>query len=318
MPIIDRSSKINLKDRAKQLQEQRATAAAAEKGLIEIAAGTARVPAGVGTIGVIKKIDRPFASAAEQKVARAFSGSSVGVRNVAIPMRNVDFGLREDARWWSGDTAVDKSDSYEFRAELRDLDGGKLVVSRVWSESQQRKIFYGELPDGSVRNMDHLDGSRLVPYFLDDAIKMPVREPIIICEGYRAAKALRDHGFQAVGAVDGSTMPHPDIFAMLKGRSVILWPDNDDVGVALMANYRMGLLRAGANEVKLLRWLDGPLHGDAANVPGGKAAISKLLETASDWPAPLLEDVARPARVQRLGRDMRLRAVSVIAQGGRG
>src|SRR5690606_4047029 len=103
--------------RLKMLQEQKITSEAREKELIKVLSAKTPIEAGVGTIGIfetVEKAARPFALETEQKIAQKFSGSSVGVRSVSIPMRNIRFGLSDDDRWWDSETAVDKGKPYEF------------------------------------------------------------------------------------------------------------------------------------------------------------------------------------------------------------
>lgn len=55
--------------------------------------------------------------------------------------------------------------------------------------------------------------------------------PIIIAEGEKAAAALLDAGFTAVGTVTGaSSTLDTEALEVLRDREVILWPDADDAG----------------------------------------------------------------------------------------
>lgn len=89
-------------------------------------------------------------------------------------------------------------------------------------------------------------------YKLDDLAARP-DAPVMICEGEKAADAAFELAAQYVcmawfGGVDG--MPHAD-FSPLKGRNVLLWPDNDDVGIAAMWHLGYKLLQI-CRQVKII------------------------------------------------------------------
>ncbi len=77
--------------------------------------------------------------------------------------------------------------------------------------------------------------------------------------------------------------------AELTGRTVILWPDADDVGRAHMDRVGAGLAGIAA-DVRRIDWADAPDHGDAAD----------YLAAATDPEA--LINAARPVTRQGGGR----------------
>lgn len=60
-------------------------------------------------------------------------------------------------------------------------------------------------------------------------------EPVIVCEGEKAAQALLDAGYLAVGTVTGASgAPNAEVLSVLIGRDVLLWPDHDVPGMTHM------------------------------------------------------------------------------------
>src|SRR5215212_10023121 len=58
---------------------------------------------------------------------------------------------------------------------------------------------------------------------------------IILTEGEKAADALLQAGFCALGTVTGAgSTPGPEALGVLEGFEMVLWPDNDDQGRAHM------------------------------------------------------------------------------------
>lgn len=101
-------------------------------------------------------------------------------------------------------------------------------------------------------------------------------DPVIVTEGEKAAEALAGLGLLAVGTVTGADhTPSEGALAVLQGREVWLWPDNDDIG-------RKHMERIAGKLQPSPRWVDwaaAPPKGDAADYVegGGKAAGVVLL-----------------------------------------
>ena len=59
--------------------------------------------------------------------------------------------------------------------------------------------------------------------------------PLIVCEGEPDADAVAGFGVDAIGIVTGApTCPHPGALSDCTGRTVVLWPDQDEKGRLLM------------------------------------------------------------------------------------
>jgi hypothetical protein len=115
------------------------------------------------------------------------------------------------------------------RYSIRDADGVEVAVHVREDAENGSKTFRWER-NGSIglRGIKTAD----LPLFGSElAATWSLEEAVFLVEGEKAADALRDHGFQALGTVCGaSTMPSQEVLKVLAGKNVILWPDNDDAG----------------------------------------------------------------------------------------
>lgn len=125
---------------------------------------------------------------------------------------------------------------------------------RMVAETDYRILDECGVCHGIHRRRDYSDGKKDVLWFTPDGRKglegrkletMPLYgsehlaarpdEPVIVCEGEKAAQALLDAGYLAVGTVTGASgAPNADVLAVLAGRDVLLWPDHDVPGMTHM------------------------------------------------------------------------------------
>src|ERR1035437_8733737 len=146
------------------------------------------------------------------------------------------------------------------RYEIRDATG-ELVAVHCRVDSRDGKQMWWEQPDGTKG----LGGLPLADLPLYGIERLDSRATAVVCEGEKAATALRDFGIPPVGTVTGAaaTPGHAGL-AELTGRTVILWPDADEVGRAHMDRVGAGL--AGiATDVRRIAWTDAADHSDAAD-----------------------------------------------------
>src|SRR5215212_7616789 len=91
--------------------------------------------------------------------------------------------------------------------------------------------------------------------------------PVVLVEGEKARDALASIYPQTLGTVTGAeSTPSPESLEVLRGRRVVLWPDNDGPGWAHMECIGTALQGIAA-EVCLFKWPDAPEKGDAAVHP---------------------------------------------------
>ncbi len=167
--------------------------------------------------------------------------------------------------------------------EIRDARG-ELIARHVRTDYEGGgKSFGWRLPDGTWK-LDR-KSEDLPLYGAEEAAKLPEGSLVVVTEGEKACDALRDAGINAVGTVTCSaTAPGKTALSVLRGKEVVLWPDNDESGRAHMervAERLEGLARA----TRLFAWEDAPEKGDAADHPK-LAGLLEALTHAPLWKKP--------------------------------
>ena len=115
-----------------------------------------------------------------------------------------------------------------------DEHGALQGIHRRLDYSDGDKIVYWLQPDGRTNG---LGGRALdtMPLYGSEHLAARPDEPVIVCEGEKAAQALLDAGYLAVGTVTGaSSAPNAEVLSVLIGREVFLWPDHDEQGMGHM------------------------------------------------------------------------------------
>ena len=122
---------------------------------------------------------------------------------------------------------------------------------------------------------------RPVPLYRIDLAQQRAEAVIVITEGEKAALAaqelLPDHVVTCWPGGSDNVM-YFDTRA-LKGRRVVLWPDNDDPGVRCMTKAAARIAGAGAAQVRIMRPIGKP-KDDAADFQGTSAEAATLVEIA--------------------------------------
>jgi len=135
-------------------------------------------------------------------------------------------------------------------------DAGRLLYQVVRTEP---KGFFQRRPDG-IGGWIHKKGERQVLYRMAEVLKSP---SVFVVEGEKDAESLRDHGFVATTNAGGANAPWlPQYTESLRGREVILIPDNDPPGRQRVLTIARALLGHAARIIVL-------------ELPGGK--------DISDW-----------------------------------
>jgi hypothetical protein len=95
---------------------------------------------------------------------------------------------------------------------------------------------------------------------------MLVADTVVLVEGEKCAQALIDVGICATTAMHGANAPVPKTdWSPLKGKKVILWPDNDEAGAAYMDAVSIALRGLVAHLARLTPPSDKPSRWDAAD-----------------------------------------------------
>jgi putative DNA primase/helicase len=103
-------------------------------------------------------------------------------------------------------------------------EAGQLLYQVVRTEP---KGFYQRRPDGRDGWINKKN-KRQVLYRLREVLEAPI---VFVVEGEKDAETLRDHGFVATTNAGGAKAPWlPSFTETLRGREVILIPDNDNPG----------------------------------------------------------------------------------------
>jgi putative DNA primase/helicase len=119
-------------------------------------------------------------------------------------------------------------------------EAGKLLYEVVRYEP---KGFKQRRPDGHG-GWIWKKGERQVLYHLSEVLEAPI---VFLVEGEKDTEKLRSHGFVATTNAGGANAPWlPEFTAALKGREVILIPDNDQPGWKRAALIARALLHIAA------------------------------------------------------------------------
>jgi hypothetical protein len=191
------------------------------------------------------------------------SGGFVDLYKLARPQINGniadalerEFGMEKDPQFQKRDR--DEITVYDYIG-----DHGVLEYQVVRTDFQDgSKTFRQQRPDGQGGWIRNLKGIDRIPYHLP-AILHHKDKPVFIVEGEKAADRLNEIGVLATTNNGGSGQWTEAHSKWLKGRRVVVMPDNDEVGVkhgAKVINTLIGV----ASQIKLLDLSDQlPPKGD--------------------------------------------------------
>jgi replicative DNA helicase len=153
-------------------------------------------------------------------------------------------------------------------------------VQRRRSEDSGRKTFRQHRADGKGGWIPNMDGAELVLYRLPEVTESS--ETVYVVEGEKDADALKAIGLVATTNVGGAGKWRAEYGASLRGRDVVIVPDNDEPG-AKHAALVLRSLSGIATRVAILK-LDGlPSKGDVSDwlASGGKREDLERLATAA-------------------------------------
>jgi len=102
-----------------------------------------------------------------------------------------------------------------------------------------------------LKRRDWVRPERPALYELDALAALPV-DPVVLVEGEKCADALSKIGFLATTSMGGSSGAARSDWAAMKGRSVIIWPDNDEPGSKYARSAAEMCLKAGADNVSIV------------------------------------------------------------------
>ncbi len=159
---------------------------------------------------------------------------------------------------------------------------GTLIFQAVRYEP---KGFAQRRPDGRGGWIFNLDGIQPVLYRLPELLAADPRRGVFVCEGEKDVDALIGLGLTATTSPMGAGKWRPDYAEALRGRHVVLLPDNDDPGRAHMAEVARSL-HGVAKSVRIVDLAGLPTKGDVTDwLAGGgtKKALLALAQDATVW-----------------------------------
>ncbi|MCC7371085.1 MAG: hypothetical protein IT306_21905 [Chloroflexi bacterium] len=129
--------------------------------------------------------------------------------------------------------------------------------------------------------------------------RLAIGEPIVLCEGEKATKAVWSLGVPALGTVTGAHgTPTEDVLSSVLAFDTVLWPDHDDEGERHMTRVAAGIVRLGGT-ARRLAWAGACTKGDdAADFVargGDRVTLDLMIRGAEPWrPDCLPKPAARP------------------------
>lgn len=156
------------------------------------------------------------------------------------------FGLDKDPQFQKTAKGSNKIQTFDYIG-----DHGVLVYQVIRTDFPDgSKTFRQQQPDGRGGWIKNLKGIDPIPYNLPEVLHHK-KAPVIVVEGEKCVERLKQEGIIATTNSGGSGKWTDQHSQWLKDRSVIVIPDNDDVGRkhgAKVVNSLIGV----AKEVKLL------------------------------------------------------------------
>lgn len=226
---------------------------------------------------------------------KCFNGCDAGAVMIALRAKDQRPKKTNPAKPQSWKYSTDPVAVYEyvdpFTLEL-------LAVKARWQDpnplpgEKPDKSFGWRTPTGSYREglaeggIDLLD----LPLWGSESVLLASEDQrVFFVEGEKAAMAVRKQEELAICGAWGAGQKqfgNNEMFEVLRGRHVILWPDNDAIGNSYMAGVKR-VLRRMAKSVVVVN-APGPEHGDAVEYFATKGnSVDKLLsgsviETTTD------------------------------------
>lgn len=136
----------------------------------------------------------------------------------------------------------------------------------------------------AVYRFDTSDGKTIRPYdralekwsfprspqpYHADYISNDQENPVIIVEGEKCADMIGNFGFLGITSLGGSGQANKTDWDSLKGRDVIIWPDNDEAGQKYSHTLQPLLHKAGVTSLRICKITRDTLHNALHNLKEG-------------------------------------------------
>ena len=169
--------------------------------------------------------------------------------------------------------------------EYDDEQGNVLYRIARREDGAGSKKFVAERPVGETGWKAGTKDIRRVLFRLPELLAADVDQPVYIVEGEKLVLRLMDAGLIATTNTGGAGKWKPDYTEHLKGRRVVLLPDNDDPGREHMQSVADSLYRV-AEDVTIVDLPDLPDKGDVCDwldAGGTVKELRKLVRATSPW-----------------------------------
>ncbi|WP_122928428.1 AAA family ATPase [Sphingobium sp. LF-16] len=160
--------------------------------------------------------------------------------------------------------------------EYVDEDGAVLYRTQRREKAGERKKFVAERLNGTEW-AGGIKGVRRVLYRLPEILAAPADEPVYLVEGERKADKLASWGLIGTAVAFGSNGWLSSYADALAGRTVIILPDNDDVGRAFAEKAGADLQGAGCS-IRIIDLPGLPPKGDIMDWSGSADDLRALVE----------------------------------------
>ena len=165
-----------------------------------------------------------------------------------------------------------------------DKDGGGIFrVQRRQNPRSRKKIFWQETPDGNGGWLKGLNGIAPVLWRLPELIKADPNVPVYLGEGEEVVKALLAKGLVTTCNPMGAGKWKDDYSVHLKGRDIVILPDNDDPGRRHAQQVADSVVKV-ARSVKIVELPDLPPKGDAVDFFKSGGTVDELRELVEATP----------------------------------
>jgi hypothetical protein len=155
------------------------------------------------------------------------------------------------------------------------------------------KGFAQRRPDGTGGYVWNLDQVQRVLYALPELTAADAHSIVFICEGEKDADLLRSLGLIATTNVGGAGKWRPEYSASLRGRQIVVLPDNDRAGADHARQVAESLAGIAAS-VKILTLPDLPTKGDVSDWFSLSGTVDRLVALAEATPPYRQDDEKLP------------------------
>jgi 5S rRNA maturation endonuclease (ribonuclease M5) len=137
------------------------------------------------------------------------------------------------------------------------------------------KGFFQRRPDGNSGWVNRLDGVHRVLYRLPELLSADEQKTVYLCEGEKDCDALRKLGLVATTNSGGAEKWSDDYSEALRGRDVVILPDNDEAGKRHATQVAKSLNGIAAS-IKVVELPELSEHGDVSDWLAAGGTVEQL------------------------------------------